>query len=367
MMPPRNPWLPQTASAPTIALSLLIMLLLIIIIRIRHLPHLPSNPTSKRSVAWPKASGNSRIRWSCSCKRWSTLLCLVRPSATKTKSMACSFRVNRIRFQWFPMPELWCTITSDTKFLRLSPVISQLTIVSAFSFLITLLNLWIITGLSISMKARAALKNTWFLAIAQNSIANTRLFTCSRIFAESNGQVTMNTCVNNNAIRMNRSKMPSLVDPSVLVSADPTSRLIENSSMLMDGAMSGSNLAALLRNNDGAVAMPGFPPPPPGLTIDPSKIVRVQNTATLQTQPQLSSHLTLPPPQVLNGIVTVEQQKQLMVSQTILWVVLTWLNRLFAPYYFIEFEHSQYLHISSQILLCYRWNVFLLSISISRW
>lgn len=136
---------------------------------------------------------------------------------------------------------------------------------------------------------------------------------CCHISADSNGQVTMNTCVNNNAIGLNRNKMPSLVDPSVLLPSDPTSRLIENPSMLIDGAMSGSNLAALLRNNDTGVGMPVFPPPPPGLTIDPSKIVRVQNTAALQAPPQLSSYLTLPPPQVLNGIITVEQQKQLMV------------------------------------------------------
>ncbi|KAK7582612.1 hypothetical protein V9T40_014057 [Parthenolecanium corni] len=134
-------------------------------------------------------------------------------------------------------------------------------------------------------------------------------------FTDSNGQVTMNTCVNNNAIGLNRNKMPSLVDPSVLLPSDPTSRLIENPSMLIDGAMSGSNLAALLRNNDTGVGMPVFPPPPPGLTIDPSKIVRVQNTAALQAPPQLSSYLTLPPPQVLNGIITVEQQKQLMKMQ----------------------------------------------------
>lgn len=168
---------------------------------------------------------------------------------------------------------------------------------------------------------------------------NNRLFTCSRISVDSNGQVTMNACVNNNAIRLNRNKMPSLVDPSVLVPADPTSRLIENSSMLIDSGMSGSNLAALLRNNDVAVAMPVFPPPPPGLTIDPSKIVHVQNTASLQTPPQLSSYLTLPPPQVLNGIVTVEQQKQLLVSQTnILVVLIRKFNRFFALYDFIAIQ-----------------------------
>lgn len=120
----------------------------------------------------------------------------------------------------------------------------------------------------------------------------------------------MNSVLHNNVLKLNRNKMtlnPAMVSPS------ETSRHIMENAMLLENPAVRSNIPGLLRSNDPRITLNIFPPPPPGLTIDPSKIVRVQNSTTLPPQ-QSTSYLALPPPQVLTGVITIEQQKQLMVN-----------------------------------------------------
>ena len=101
-------------------------------------------------------------------------------------------------------------------------------------------------------------------------------------------------------------------EPPLLMPNEPPTHIIENTTILLDNARP-NLMPGLDRMHLGM-----FPPPPPGLTIDPSKMCHVPavppSVAAVNLQPtQPSSYLTLPPPQVLNGIATVEQQKQLQV------------------------------------------------------
>lgn len=100
-------------------------------------------------------------------------------------------------------------------------------------------------------------------------------------------------------------------EPPILIPTEPPTHIIENTTILLENARP-NPIPGLDRIHLGM-----FPPPPPGLTIDPSKMCHVPagpSVAAVALQPaQPSSYLTLPPPQVLNAITTVEQQKQLMV------------------------------------------------------
>ncbi len=105
-----------------------------------------------------------------------------------------------------------------------------------------------------------------------------------------------------------------MADPNLLVASDSSSRIMDNGSLLLDNP----NMPGVLRSNGDSCLGVNIFPPPPGLTIDPSKIVHVPNAASgIQSHPHLStSYLTLPPPQALSGVITMEQQKKLMVRKT---------------------------------------------------
>lgn len=106
-------------------------------------------------------------------------------------------------------------------------------------------------------------------------------------------------------------------EPPLIIPSEPPTHIIEKTTILLDNARANQSIPGLLGSADGTINRSMFPPPPPGLTIDPSKMCHVPGppaaTVAALQPPQPSSYLTLPPPQVLNGITTVEQQKQLMV------------------------------------------------------
>lgn len=113
---------------------------------------------------------------------------------------------------------------------------------------------------------------------------------------------TANAFVNSNSLKLNQAK-----DQSVILSSETPTHAIENS-LLIENSITNPSIPRLGVNLF----------PPPGLSIDPSKLRHIQNAVALQAQHQRpTSHLTLPPPQVVNGIVTVERQKQLMVSSVV--------------------------------------------------
>lgn len=109
-------------------------------------------------------------------------------------------------------------------------------------------------------------------------------------------------------------------EPPSIIPSQPPTHIIENTTILLENAARvNQNISGLMGSADGAINLSMFPPPPPGLTIDPSKMCHVPPIATASTAAHLSpsqpsSYLTLPPPQALNGVTTVEQQKQLMVG-----------------------------------------------------
>lgn len=118
---------------------------------------------------------------------------------------------------------------------------------------------------------------------------------------------------------LNLNKEPRMMVGAETAPVPAPAHLIDSAAMLLNSSGNGNsggsrvnqNIPGLLGSNDARLIFP-----PPGLTMDPSKMCHLQPvpSVTSATQQQPSSYLTLPPPQVLNGIATVEQQKQLMVS-----------------------------------------------------
>lgn len=109
---------------------------------------------------------------------------------------------------------------------------------------------------------------------------------------------TGNAYMNGQSLKLNQ-----VGQSAITLMSDVPTHMVENS-LLMENSISNSHFPRLNMNIF----------PPPGLTIDPSKLCQFQNTTTLQSQQRPASYITLPPPQVVNGIVTVERQKQMNVS-----------------------------------------------------
>lgn len=110
---------------------------------------------------------------------------------------------------------------------------------------------------------------------------------------------TANAYMNGQSLKLNQVNGQS----AITLTSDAPTHMVENS-LLMENSISNSHFPRLNMNIF----------PPPGLTIDPSKLCQFQSTTTLQSQQRPASYITLPPPQVVNGIVTVERQKQMNVS-----------------------------------------------------
>ncbi|XP_065218946.1 uncharacterized protein Patr-1 [Planococcus citri] len=139
-------------------------------------------------------------------------------------------------------------------------------------------------------------------------------------YANLNANI-LNSYTNTMILPVDAAKGFPLVDlakePPMLIPNEAPTHITESTTILLENART-NPIPGLDRIHLGM-----FPPPPPGLTIDPSKMCHVPavpSVAAVALRPapapaQPSSYLTLPPPQVLNRITTIEQQKQLMKMQ----------------------------------------------------
>lgn len=136
-------------------------------------------------------------------------------------------------------------------------------------------------------------------------ITDTGILLCDNtVFKNSAGFAEMNARTGNAYMNGQSLKLNQVGQSAITLMSDVPTHMVENS-LLMENSISNSHFPRLNMNIF----------PPPGLTIDPSKLCQFQNTTTLQSQQRPASYITLPPPQVVNGIVTVERQKQMNKMQ----------------------------------------------------